>query len=51
MKITVPFEKISKGKQSDGSNDLSISNVDVRIHTMLEGSIRKEIQKCVAKFG
>lgn len=48
MIITLPFDKISERKHGDTSNDLSISYVDVRIHAMLEGSIRQEIQKCVA---
>lgn len=50
IKGYVPFEKISKGKEGDSSDDLSISDVNVRIHAMLEGSIRKKIQKCVAEL-
>lgn len=45
-----PFEEISEGKHPDASNDLSISDMDVRIHAMLEGSIREEIHKCIANL-
>ena len=47
MHIDLLFKEIGKGQHRQTSYNMSVSNVDMRVHPMIEGSFCDEEQKSI----